>query len=178
MRKHPRSWPIRLESDVQSKPIPELTNRQSENFWNKVDVHQPSGCWEWTGCKLPTGYGRLKLGVLTLYAHRVAYTILIGQIGDNLTVDHLCRNTCCVNPDHMQIVPISVNVQRRNPGPKKLRPARVPTVRKVNTHCKRGHELTEDNTKLESRGRRLCRTCDNERQRRNWALRRVRESIC
>lgn len=40
------------------------------------------------------------------------------------------------------------------------------------THCKRGHEFTEKNTKLEVRPNttvRICRTCTRERQRRKAA---------
>lgn len=33
------------------------------------------------------------------------------------------------------------------------------------THCKRGHEFTEDNTYVDKRGSRTCRTC-----RREWHL--------
>lgn len=37
------------------------------------------------------------------------------------------------------------------------------------THCKRGHERTEENIYVESRsGARLCRVCRNERKR-EWA---------
>ena len=37
------------------------------------------------------------------------------------------------------------------------------------THCKRGHEFTKENTRIETSGSRRCRTCERERQ-----LRRVR----
>ena len=33
------------------------------------------------------------------------------------------------------------------------------------THCKRGHEFTEENTRIDDRGNRNCRTCTAEYQR-------------
>lgn len=30
-----------------------------DSFWSKVDVQGPDGCWEWTACRLPKGYGRI-----------------------------------------------------------------------------------------------------------------------
>lgn len=40
------------------------------------------------------------------------------------------------------------------------------------THCKRGHEFTAENTRLDKRGSRVCRTCVREAMRRYRAARR------
>jgi hypothetical protein len=40
------------------------------------------------------------------------------------------------------------------------------------THCKRGHEFTPDNTKLDTRGHRTCRTCSRGLQARFYKRRR------
>jgi hypothetical protein len=45
-------------------------------------------------------------------AHRVAYRLTVGEIPDGLTVDHLCRNRMCVNPDHMELVTLAENGRR------------------------------------------------------------------
>lgn len=37
------------------------------------------------------------------------------------------------------------------------------------THCKRGHEFTPENTRLNNRGHRTCRACDAARSRARWA---------
>jgi hypothetical protein len=37
--------------------------------------------------------------------------------------------------------------------------------RRAQTHCKRGHEFTPENTFIRANGWRMCRTCHNDR---NW----------
>lgn len=45
-------------------------------------------------------------------AHRLFYKQYRGTLDDNLTIDHLCSNRSCVNPDHLEEVPLSVNAKR------------------------------------------------------------------
>lgn len=71
------------------------------------------------------------------------------------TIDHLCRNRGCVNPLHLQAVPMRENTLRGF-GPS------AENARK--THCKRGHEFTPENTYLHD-GRRICKQCNRDRNR-------------
>lgn len=108
-------------------------------FWEQVNKI-PGGCWEWTG-HLINGYGSIG-GRL---AHRVSYMEIVGQIPDGLELDHLCRNTLCLNPEHLEPVTKRENLRR---------------VVIAKTHCKRGHEFTPENTWLDTKRRaRHCRTC-------------------
>lgn len=71
-------------------------------------------CWNWTGAIQSSGYGSVTNGKgSSMLAHRRAYEALVGPIPDGLTIDHLCERKSCVNPRHMQPVPIKVNIQRR-----------------------------------------------------------------
>ena len=45
-------------------------------------------------------------------AHRTYYERKFGPIPEDLTLDHLCRVRSCVNPDHLEAVPLVVNVDR------------------------------------------------------------------
>lgn len=76
----------------------------ADKFWPKVDKSAgPDGCWLWTSCITPAGYGQLTEGNV-VYAHRVSYELAFGPIPDGLTIDH--RHTCpknCVNPKHLRI---------------------------------------------------------------------------
>lgn len=87
-----------------------------ERLWPKVDVGHPLGCWEWNGGTTADGYGQTTEktpdGRRRIYVHRLAYEHLLGPIPEGLVIDHLCRNTLCVNPDHLEPVTIAENVRR------------------------------------------------------------------
>lgn len=87
-----------------------------------------SGCWLWEGALWPNGYGKTARAIHgTQLAHRVFYLDSGREIPDGLDLDHLCRVRHCVNPDHLEAVSRSVNLQRGH------------DARKT---CKRGHDLT------------------------------------
>lgn len=122
-------------------------------FMKRVEV-QPDGCWRWTGA---TGGARNHLyGVANgTTAHRVAYEFFVGPIPTGMVLDHLCRNTMCVNPEHLEPVTQRENLER---GQGRSR---------ASTHCKNGHEYTPENTRIVViRGyeTRVCRAC-----KRDWA---------
>ncbi len=75
------------------------TERDRQRFVDKIDV-APSGCWLWTGA-LVWGYGQLYFEGRPQKAHRVAWTLIRGDIPASLYVLHKCDVTACVNPDHL-----------------------------------------------------------------------------
>lgn len=80
-------------------------------FWPRVRKVD-GACWEWIGARIAAGYGVFWNGRLNTYAHRFAYELLVGPIPAGLTIDHLCRNTSCVNPAHMEPVTRAENNRR------------------------------------------------------------------
>lgn len=64
----------------------------------KVDEN---GCWIWQGSLSDPGYGRLQIDGNRLYAHRVAYTLFVGDIPKSMFVCHSCDVPACVNPEHL-----------------------------------------------------------------------------
>jgi hypothetical protein len=129
-------------------------------FLEKVGLPSgPFGCMEWQGSFQSTGYGRFGLntgyGPTVWFAHRLAYEYWVGPIPDGLVIDHLCRNPRCVNPEHLE-----PKTQRGNllaPG------SQSPTAKRAAvTHCPRGHEYTEENTRRKKiNGTRQCKACDS-----------------
>lgn len=118
-----------------------------------VNREAPNGCWEWIGGGDQKGYGIIRAGDArngSRRAHRVSYELHRGPIPGGLTIDHLCRNRRCINPDHLEAVTSRVNTMRGNGIG--VRNAAV-------THCPYKHPYSEENTKIDSRGRRRCRTC-------------------
>lgn len=142
--------------DMRAKSIPALTPEQEERFWSRVEVHQPSACWEWTGSRSGSGYGSFSLGARhgSFPAHRVAYAILLGRIDPNESLDHLCRNPSCVNPDHLESVSQRVNT---------LRGYGITSQNAKKDRCCAGHELTPNNLYIGPQGWRNCLTCKRER---------------
>lgn len=76
-----------------------------------VALDVATGCWNWTG-KMLTGYGMVKFPGRSIRAHRLSYIVHRGLIDQSLVLDHLCRNTRCVNPEHLEPVTIRENVRR------------------------------------------------------------------
>jgi hypothetical protein len=123
-------------------------------FWSRVDAS--GDCWLWQGSRLKSGYGSVRLPLInrTEYAHRYAWQTLVGPIPEGLQIDHRCRVRACVNPDHMEVVAPVDNV-RRGYGSSAMRARQ--------THCKRGHLFSSENTYLIQgrwRGCKICRSLD------------------
>lgn len=125
------------------KPLPD----PEKLFWEKVD--KSGDCWEWTGCITPGGYGKVGVRAKTTYAHRYSYTLAKGPIPDGLVLDHLCKNTRCVRPDHLEAVTTRENV---------LRSDNFAAHEARKTECIHGHPFDDENTYW-WQGHRYCRTC-------------------
>jgi hypothetical protein len=75
-------------------------------------VDPRAGCWVWQLSKNPKGYGSIWHEGKCWAAHRLSYTLLVGPIPEGLQLDHLCRNTSCVNPAHLEPVTNTENQRR------------------------------------------------------------------
>ena len=132
-----------------------------ERFAAKVTV-APSGCWEWTSkVQHRDGYGVARLGHKEISAHRLSYALFVGPLIEGLTIDHLCRNRICVNPEHLEQVTRKENTLRGNG---------ITAQQARKTECKWGHAFDEENTVLRKDGR-ACRKCAARRSREAYARR-------
>lgn len=131
-----------------------------ELFPERVIPEPNSGCWLWTENWNDAGYGTVYVSAARrqIMAHRHSYEISVGPIPEGLEIDHLCRQRCCVNPQHLEPVTTRENV---------LRMARA-LERERNFHCRNGHKRTEENTFVKPNGARVCNEC-RRGCRRRWA---------
>lgn len=130
----------------------------------KIKINE-NGCWVWTGEITYQGYGKIYINGKNRNAHRYFYEQVKGKIPEGLTIDHLCRNKACVNPEHLEAVTLLENIRRSL----KYKKPRV-----KNPNCPKGHPFDENNLYFyrnkNGRGKRLCRKCrainqDNYRKR-------------
>lgn len=77
-------------------------------------IDEQTGCWIWQRYKDRKGYGIMRKNDFLLKAHRYFYEKYKKQIPKGLQLDHLCRNTSCVNPDHLEPVTNAENCRRGN----------------------------------------------------------------
>lgn len=116
----------------------------------------PAGtCWLWPGALNSNGYGLAFTDNGREYAHRVSWVERHGPIEDGLTIDHLCRNPACVNPDHLEVVTRGENLRRAVPY-------RSPQVSRLGRGaCSHG----DLDLYVDPSGKRVCRVCRRERTR-------------
>lgn len=142
------------------------TAKAINGFWKLVDRNGPvpsccpelGRCWIWIGSQDKKGYGVKGYDDNRGFAHRFSYELLRETIPIRLVLDHLCRIHQCVNPMHLEAVTIRENI---------LRGEGITAKQFRLTHCKRGHELSEENIyrqPTKPTGRR-CRECHRIEQR-------------
>lgn len=113
------------------------------------------GCWEWTGAKDTSGYGRVGTQAGVRQTHRVFYEWFVGPIADDMQLDHLCRNRGCVRPSHLEQVTLQENTNRSD--------STLAVVNRAKTKCPKGHDYSPDNLVKSMLPKRVCLTCQRAR---------------
>lgn len=153
-----------------NRNVHDLTGRPAERFWTKVNKQgaipaccpELGPCWEWLASKTTNGYGKFWNGERLEPAHRFSYRLVHGEIREE-TLDHLCRNRGCVNPEHVEPVSKVVNVMRGEGFA-------AQNARKTN--CPAGHSYRGKNLRVNPKtGYRSCRTCTSRRSKEENARR-------
>jgi len=133
--------------------MPVLTEADVKRLWSKV-IKGPGekDCWLWADVPSKDGYAYLSLNGRKgkkYLVHRLLYEMMIGPIPEGKDLDHLCRNPCCVRPDHQEPVTRRVNL---------LRGKTITAKHAAATHCPHGHPYDLLNTRF-YHNRRQCRIC-------------------
>lgn len=127
-------------------------------------------CKLWTGASTTDGYGRKRVGGRLYLTHRLAWEEAHGPIPEGVNVLHHCDTPACYEVEHLFLGTQADNVNdmvvkgRHNPGNQNA----------AKTHCKHGHEFTEENTIRFGDGHRECRICRNALNRTAYRRRRGR----
>lgn len=111
--------------------------------------HGPNACWTWISGLDKAGYGRFHWCRENIPAQRFVCFAWKDGIPETYHTDHLCRNPCCVNPQHLEAVPQWTNTLRG------LSPVAKNAAKEC---CKSGHTFDRKNTYW-YRGARHCREC-------------------
>lgn len=117
----PKQW---LLGHKNARPI-------SSSDYVLMDRGYETPCWIWQRHVNQTGYAvlndRARGGACPTLAHRAMFRLHRGQIPEGEQLDHLCRQTDCVNPWHLEPVTCAVNIQRGKVA--KLTPEKVREMR-------------------------------------------------
>ena len=125
-------------------------NRRKHNLQRFIEFTKAAiitDCLLWAGKQDGKGYGQItQTDGSTLMAHTMAYELFIGPLKEGLEIDHTCENRSCVYFMHLEAVTHAENMRRIR-------------QRHPITHCKYGHEFTQENTYIDNRGKRSCKIC-------------------
>lgn len=62
-----------------------------------------TGCWQWQG-RFSDGYATARVGKRDMGVHRLSLEASLGQPLGDQPAHHMCANSMCVNPEHLQPV--------------------------------------------------------------------------
>jgi hypothetical protein len=117
-------------------------------------------CREWRGGR-SKGYGIKwdKTRQKKTYVHRWVMAQIHGwEAIEGKVVMHVCDNPACYRYDHLRIGTQIDNISDRDTK------GRHANTRK--SKCPKGHAYSEENTYVDNKGKRHCRTCNRLRMRR------------
>lgn len=134
-----------------------VKNIPTKEWLSEKYIVVASGCWVWTEYTNEDGYGRIRDNGKMRYAHVISYNLYVGQVPDNLELDHKCRVRNCVNWEHLEPVTHKENMRRGVYGDSKI-------------SCIKGHLFLPENTYYGRNNNRMCKICTinraNERRER------------
>lgn len=124
----------KCEGDARAKA---RTKNSFALFLAKVCVLTSDECWPWLGKvrskKYP--YGKITLGRVRWYAHRLSFLLHNGYLPEDGEICHSCDNPNCVNPKHLFHDSHTGNMQDA---------ARKGRMRRLKGEANGRHKLTEN----------------------------------
>lgn len=102
---------IKYGCPTSGKPVGKYQTRPSHKKIPVKDrllskIKKSNGCWVWQGAVVDENadylYGQMKVNGVPRRVHRLSYVEHKGKIPPDYDVHHSCRNTLCINPNHLE----------------------------------------------------------------------------
>lgn len=93
--------------------LAKIRKKWGPHWYTVTETGYATPCFIWNGSKSkPWGYGRTRWKGRTIGAHVRAWIESGRQLVNGKVLDHLCGQTACVNPEHLELVTPTVNARR------------------------------------------------------------------
>ena len=130
-----------------SKPTAEEIEHFNSKWAREGDCHI------WMGYKDRNGYGQHAFRRAQRRAHRVALFLAGVDIPEGYVVNHICSHRACVNPQHLEAIPLNENWRKDSRA--------ISYINSQKTHCKQGHPYDRKWKNV-----RYCSICQSEKRKR------------
>jgi hypothetical protein len=113
------------EDAAQAPETPEEKLEAWRHKWKAriLSCKSDDGCWTWNGAsiahnkrypdyktsKCQAQFKKYGFEISFQYPYRLSYFLFKGPIPEGMTIDHLCHNPMCVNPDHLRACTLQEN---------------------------------------------------------------------
>ena len=125
-------------------------------------VPNENGCLIWPGAKSYSGHGHVHFQGKMWIVHRLLYVHFVGPIPEGHHLHHLCETPACANHEHLSPLTYIEHAYQHDS---------LAVRHSSKTTCPQGHPYEGDNLIILDRGttkNRICRICNNERNRRSY----------